>query len=151
MQITPIPKIGIGVGQKGRGVRVGLFQDAEALQVVLGPASLVLDHALEGFGREGIPRAVKRNRHAPAIGVTVVVLVGAGLAIEDKAVSDERREEVSGSQAPELSIVDRHGLDGDGNLRLCGYLHLVWRAFRDRFLVLQQAFHYHLHHLFKVM
>src|SRR6266511_2283712 len=52
----------------------GLLHQPEAPKVVLGPACLVLDHALEGFGREGIAEMMKRHRHAPAIGVTVTLV-----------------------------------------------------------------------------
>ena len=62
------------------------LQEIEALKVAFGPAGLVLDHALEGFRGEGISRTVKRNRHAAAIGVTVV-LMRAGLAVKNKTVS----------------------------------------------------------------
>ncbi len=64
------------------------LQEAKTVQVILGPVSLVLDHPLESFGVESISRPMKRNRHAPMVGVTVVVLMGARLAIENKPVAD---------------------------------------------------------------
>ena len=83
-------------------------------KIVLGPPGLVFKHSFEGFGNERVTRSVKGNRHAPAIGVTVV-LMRTGLTIEEKAVSDKSRDQFPGSEASETSIIDRHRLDRDGH------------------------------------
>jgi hypothetical protein len=93
---------------------------------------------------------MKRNRHAPAVGMTVM-LVGAGLAIKDKAVSNKSRDKFSGGKRAELAIVNGHGLDRDSDLRLRGYLHLVCWRLRNWFSMLNEAFHHHFYDLFNVL
>jgi hypothetical protein len=48
-----------------------LGEKVQAAEIRLGPAGLVLDHALERFEGERIAGVMERNRHAPAVGVTV--------------------------------------------------------------------------------
>jgi hypothetical protein len=62
-------------------------QEVETFQVVLGPVSLIFDDPLESFGREAITWAVKRNRYAPTIGVTIS-LVTPSLGTQREPIAD---------------------------------------------------------------
>jgi hypothetical protein len=101
--------------------RSRVLYQPQTMEIILGPAGLVLDHALEGFGREGIARMMKRHRHAPAIGVTVT-LMAAHLRASEEAVSNEGADQLTGRQTAELAVVHRHGLNGDGDQRFLGDL-----------------------------
>jgi hypothetical protein len=87
---------------------------SQTTEIVLGPAGLLLNHALERFGRKGIAGVMKRYRHAPAIGVTVA-LVTADLGTEEKAVANQRGDDLPSGQTAQLAIVNRHGLNRDGD------------------------------------
>jgi hypothetical protein len=129
--------------------REGLFKEPQAFKVSLGPVSLVLDHSFESFRAEGFPWAVKRNRHPAAVRVKVV-LVGSGLAVKGKAVSDKGRDKFSGGKAAKAPIVDSHGSDGYSYLRFSGYLYLLGWSLGHFRAMLNQAFHHHPDHLYNV-
>src|SRR3954470_1729586 len=102
----------------------------------------MLQHVFERLGRKGIPGRMKRNRHPAFISVTVIDLMRAGLTIKDKLVLDESGNELAGRETAQVSIVDRHGLEGYGHLWLARHLDLVSRSFRDRLVMVAQAFYH---------
>src|SRR5712691_5110439 len=57
------------------------LQKIETRQIVLGPTSLVFDHALEGFRREGVTWPVIRNGHPTTIRVMAIHAPTAALSI----------------------------------------------------------------------
>jgi hypothetical protein len=81
---------------------------------------------------------MEAHRHTPAIGRTVVDLVGAGTAIEHEAVAHQGADELLRGETPQCAIVDGHGSDGDGDQGLVGHPHLVGGG-RDRLAVLDHA------------
>jgi hypothetical protein len=93
----------------------------EPFQISLGPVRLPFDHAPQRFRRKGIARPMKRHRHTPAIGVTVA-LVTADLGTQEKAVANQGGHDLPSGQTAELAVVNRHGLDRDGDQRLLGDL-----------------------------
>jgi hypothetical protein len=111
----------------------------------------MLWHVFERLGRKGIPGLVKRNRHPALISVTVIDLVWAGLTIQDKPILDESGNELAGRETAQVSIVNGHGLEGDGHLRLAGNLDLVSRSFRDGLVMVAQAFYHQMHYFFEVV
>ena len=70
----------------------------------------------------------------------VVELVRAGLEVKGEAVSAQGRDECAGGKAAELSVVDRHTLNGNGDVRLIRNLDLPLWAFGYRLTMLPQAF-----------
>jgi hypothetical protein len=113
----------------------GSGEEAEAAEVGLGPAGLVLDHALERFEGERIAGAMERHGHAPAIGVTVP-LVAACLGTEEKAVANEGGNQLPSRQTAQLAVVNGHRSEGDGYQRLLRHLHVFgnWVAVFEQFL-----------------
>src|SRR6266850_4160191 len=116
------------------------------MEIVWGPACLVLDHALERFGREGITGMMKRHRHAPAIGVTIA-LVTAYLGTQEKAVTNQGGDDLPSGQTAELAVVTRHGLNRDGYQWLLGDLDV----FGNRLPVVDQFLNHHLDDLTDVL
>ena len=51
----------------------------------------------------------------------------------------------------EMSIIDAHESDGDGNTGRDSHLHLVAGALRYRLAVLDEALHNHPHHFLNIM
>jgi hypothetical protein len=49
-------------------------KQTKAPQIIFSPAGLVFDHAPQRLGRERVSWAMKRHRHAPAVGVAVVLM-----------------------------------------------------------------------------
>jgi hypothetical protein len=101
--------------------RVCTLHQPQTTEIVLGPVGLVLNHALERFWRERIAGMMKRYRHAPAIGVTVT-LVTAHLGAQKEAVANQGGDDLPSRQAAELAVINRHGLNRDGDQRLLGDL-----------------------------
>jgi len=81
------------------------LKEIEAAEVVLGPARLTFNDALERLGGKGIPGTGKRNRHPSAIGVTVATMAPA-LALEGKAVPDEGADQLACGKGAKAGIVD---------------------------------------------
>ena len=106
-------------------VKRGLWEEPQPPKIGLGPAGLIFDHALEGFEREGIAGVMKRHRHTPAIGVTVS-LMAAHLGMEEEAVANEGADDLPSGQTAQLTIVNGHALDRDGNQRLLRDLDILW-------------------------
>jgi hypothetical protein len=57
------------------------------------PAGLIFDHASEGFWREGIAWAMKRNRHSTAVRVAVL-LVAPTLRTQEESVTDQGADDL---------------------------------------------------------
>jgi hypothetical protein len=126
----------------GAGSIKVLRQEAETLEVLFAPASLVLNHPFECFQGKGLTRTVKRNRHPAGVRVAVE-LVGAGLAVEDKAVTDQSGDNLTSSEAGQLRIVDGHELDGYGDVGLGGHLDIFGGPLGNGFPMLEEAFNHH--------
>jgi hypothetical protein len=74
---------------------------AKAPQVIRCPASLIFNHASEGLGWERITWAMKRNRHATAVCVAVLLMASA-LGTEEEAITDQGADDLpcrEGSQS----------------------------------------------------
>jgi hypothetical protein len=89
-----------------------LGEEAEAAEVVFGPAGLILDHAFERFKRERIAGVMKRHRQAPAIGVTVT-LVAPCLGAKEKAVANQGGDDLPSGQTAQLAVVNGHRSESD--------------------------------------
>ena len=98
---------------------------------------------------EGITRTVERYCCPSAIGVKIV-LMGSGLAVKGKAVSDKGRDEFSGGETPEPSIVNSHWLNSHSYLRFGGHLHFIGWSIGQWFSVLNKALYHHLDYLLNV-
>jgi hypothetical protein len=66
-------------------------------EIILGPASLVLNHAFKRFKGERITGVMERHCHPPAIGMTVS-LVAARLGAEEKAVANQGGDDLPSGQ-----------------------------------------------------
>jgi hypothetical protein len=94
-----------------------LASQLEAFQVVFGPARLGFYHRLQGFYRKRIASSVGRYGNPPPIRVAVA-LVRPFLSNEIKTVADKPGDQFSGGERPKATVVDGHGLDGDGDTGL---------------------------------
>jgi hypothetical protein len=101
----------------------GSGEEAEAAEIGLGPAGLVLDHALERFKGECIAGVMERHRHAPAIAVTVA-LVAACLGTEEEAVANKGGNHLPSGQATQLAVINGHRSEGDSHQGFLRDLHV---------------------------
>lgn len=122
----------------------------EAPEVLLGPARLGLDHALQGLAAERAAAAVNDYGDSASVGM-VIHLVGTGAAIKGESVADQCRNEFARGEVPKLFVIDGHRLDCDRHAGFDGDFHLVGRLLRERFAVLQHAFHDHVDDLVNVL
>ena len=110
-------------GNLSRGSVGGSGEESEAAQVIFGPASLILDHALERFEGEHIAEVMEKHRHAPAIGMTVS-LVAACLGPKKETVANQGGDDLSGGQVTQLAVVNGHRSEGDSHQRFLRDLHV---------------------------
>jgi hypothetical protein len=81
-------------------------------EIILGPASLVLNHAFKRFKGERITGVMERHCHPPAIGMTVS-LVAARLGAEEKAVANQGGDDLPSGQTAQLAVVYGHRSERD--------------------------------------
>ena len=94
-----------------------LVDEFEPLEVVFGPAGLVLDHALERLPLECATCPVRGYRNAAAVGMSIA-LVRSNLANKIKTVTGKSCDEFAGRNRAEGALVNVHALDGNGNTGL---------------------------------
>jgi hypothetical protein len=79
-------------------VRLTLFlQEPKALDVVVRPPRLLINHAPQGFRPECLAWLVEGDRHATTVGVTVE-LVATGLAGQKKPVTRKGADEFASGE-----------------------------------------------------
>src|SRR5262249_17506766 len=97
-----------------------LLKKAKAPEVVLSPAGLVFNHASQGLGWECVAWPMKRNRHATAVSVAVV-LVGSLLSTEEESITHQRAHQLTGSERAQCGPVNAHTVtetSGSGETRI---------------------------------
>lgn len=137
-------------GIQGFLVKGGNSRDElKPLEVLLGPASLIAEHAPQRFTNERIARMVKGDGHAPAIGMQIV-LVRTRLTVKGKTVAHQGLDELPGTQIPKAPVVDRHRLDNDSDLRFKRSLDILDWPFGYWLAVFDEALDHHMHDLIDV-
>ena len=75
----------------------------------------------------------------------------ARLAVQNKAVPGQGRDQLTSRQAAQVRVIDRHASHNYCHLRLSAHLYLVGGFGRQRLAVLHEALYHHLDHFLDVL
>src|ERR1035438_5945019 len=106
-----------------------LADQPQPLEILISPMRLEFDHRPQCLDFECLTGPVKGDCAPPPVSMEVE-LMGTRLAIQDKTVPSQGREQLASRQASQVRVIDRHTSDNYCHLRLAGHLHLIGRLRR---------------------